>query len=171
MFKWMKAKRPPQDSQVFEGLDFSDPNQQKFAASLSSWRQSLDELRVQDRKLDQNALNYMSPESLAQLKETESTRRKEAASKKRAANLKAKAKAEKAKQADLASKKPSVKSGAGKEKPTDSKPLKPKTAQKAGAEKAQKPATKKPAVSKPKVAQKSAPKKTTKLPAKQTKAK
>jgi len=100
MFKWLRSRSstrlPAEASKSSPELDFTNPDQEKFAESLSSWRESLEKTVIQNKKLDQNDLTFMSPEALADLKQRDALVRKEAVFKKRVANLKAKAKEDKA---------------------------------------------------------------------------
>jgi len=100
MFNWLRSRSstrlPAGASKSSPELDFTNPDQEKFAESLSSWRESLEKTVIQNKKLDQNDLTFMSPEALADLKQRDALVRKEAVLKKRVANLKTKAKADKA---------------------------------------------------------------------------
>jgi len=92
MFKWLRSRSstrlPAEASKSSPELDFTNPDQEKFAESLSSWRESLEKTVIQNKKLDQNDLTFMSPEALADLKQRDALVRKEAVLKKRVANLK-----------------------------------------------------------------------------------
>ncbi len=162
MFNWLRSRSstrlPAEASKSSPELDFTNPDQEKFAESLSSWRESLEKTVIQNKKLDQNDLTFMSPEALADLKQRDALVRKEAVLKKRVANLKANAKADKA-----VSKKTTAKPAPKKAAPQKTAT---KTSAKTAAEPTSKPATKKPIA---KAASKPATKVAPKAPAKNIK--
>ena len=138
MFKWLRAKRSPSARPTSPGLDFTNPDQERFVKSLSSWRESLETSSSQGTKFDQAELNFMGPEVLAALRKKNALIKKEANQKRRAAALRSKAKAEKpAAKATTAKPAPKV-SSANTKAPVAKKPVAKKAAT----------VTKKPAVKK-----------------------
>ena len=82
MFNWLKRKRTKSETTASPRLDFIDPDPEKFAKGLSAWRKALDAKRL-EAKLDQTELNFLSPDALRELKESQAEQRKEEAAKKR----------------------------------------------------------------------------------------